>query len=69
MSSMARGSSCGGLPVVAGSVGASAVGYEELILSIVINVADSDIYIMAFLTCLAIYIIFYMENYRLRKPK
>ena len=34
-----------------------------------INVADSDIYITAFLTCLTIYIIFYLENYRLRKLK
>ena len=29
----------------------------------------SDIYITAFLTCLAIHIIFYVENYRLRKLK
>ena len=33
------------------------------------NVADSDIYITDFLTCLAIYVIFYLENYRLRKLK
>ena len=39
------------------------------ILSIVTNVADSDIYITAFLTFLGKYIIFYMENYRLRKLK
>ena len=32
MSSMARGSTCGGL--VAGSVGASAVGYEEFYQSL-----------------------------------
>ena len=31
--------------------------------------ADSDIYITAFPPCLAIYIIFYLENYRLTKLK
>ena len=30
---------------------------------------DSDIYITALLTCLAIYTIFYLENYPLRKHK
>ena len=52
MSSMARGSTCGGL--VAGSVGASAVGYEEFYRSLLMWLT------LIFISLLSLHVWLYM---------